>query len=153
MALPIVLRFFIQKSKVVQSLIDKGHVMQKSIIKTDKAPLPVGPYNQAVKIGNLIYTAGQIPLDAKTSQMVTGGITEQTTIVMEHLKNILQSAGSSLDQAVKATVFLKDMNDFAAMNAVYSQYFKAENAPARSTIQVARLPKDALVEIELIAFV
>ncbi len=127
--------------------------MQKEILKTDKAPLPVGPYNQAVKIGNLIYTAGQIPLDAKTGQMVAGGVTEQTTIVIEHLKNILQSAGSSLDKAVKATVFLKDMNDFAAMNAVYSKYFKEETAPARSTIQVARLPKDALVEIELIAHV
>lgn len=125
--------------------------MLKIIIKTDKAPLPVGPYNQAVKIGELIFTAGQIPLDAKTGQVIDGGITEQTKLVLEHLKNILQAAGSSLEKAVKANVFLKDMNDFAAMNAVYAQYFKAESAPARSTVQVARLPKDVLVEIELVA--
>ena len=127
--------------------------MQKLIIKTDKAPLPIGPYNQAVRIGDLIYTAGQIPLDAKSSQVIDGGITEQTKLVIEHLKNILQAAGSSLDKAVKATVFLKDMNDFAAMNAVYAQHFKAETAPARSTVQVSRLPKDVLVEIEIVAYV
>ena len=127
--------------------------MQKIIIKTDKAPLPVGPYNQAVKIDDLIYTAGQIPLDVKTSQVISGGIAEQTQLVMEHLKNILQAAGSSLDKAVKATVFLKDMNDFVAMNAVYAQYFKAETAPARSTVQVSRLPKDVLVEIEIVAYI
>jgi 2-iminobutanoate/2-iminopropanoate deaminase len=127
--------------------------VSKTIIKTDKAPLPVGPYNQAVKIGNLIYTSGQIPLDAKTNQMSTGGISEQTKLVMEHLRTLLEVSGSSLDKAIKATVFLKDMNDFAAMNAVYAQYFPSESAPARSTVQVARLPKDALVEIELIATV
>ena len=127
--------------------------MQKVIIKTDKVPLPIGPYNQAVRIGDLIYTAGQISLDAKTNQLIDGGITEQTTLVIEHLKNVLKAAGSSLDKAVKATVFLKDMNDFAAMNAVYMQHFKNETAPARSTIQAARLPKDVLVEIELVAHI
>jgi 2-iminobutanoate/2-iminopropanoate deaminase len=131
----------------------RSQQMSKTIIKTDKAPLPVGPYNQAVKIGNLIYTSGQIPLDAKTNQMITGGISEQTKLVMEHLKTLLEVSGSSLDKAIKATVFLKDMNDFAAMNAVYAQYFPSELAPARSTVQVARLPKDALVEIEIVATV
>ncbi len=127
--------------------------MQKKIIKTDKAPLPVGPYNQAVRMGDFIYTAGQIPLDAKSNQVIEGGITEQTQLVIQHLKSILAAAGSSLEKSVKATVFLKDMNDFAAMNAVYAQHFKAETAPARSTVQVSRLPKDVLVEIELVAHI
>lgn len=127
--------------------------MQKKIIKTDKAPLPVGPYNQAVQTGDYIYTAGQIPLDAKSNQVIEGGITEQTQLVIQHLKSILSAAGSSLEKSVKATVFLKDMNDFAAMNAVYARHFKAETAPARSTVQVSRLPKDVLVEIELVAHI
>ncbi len=127
--------------------------MSKKIIKTDKASLPVGPYNQAVVTGHLIYTAGQIPLDLRSNQVIEGGITEQTQLVIQHLKNILSAAGSSLEKSVKATVFLKDMNDFAAMNTVYAQHFKAETAPARSTVQVSRLPKDVLVEIELVAHI
>ncbi len=124
--------------------------MSKKIIKTDKASLPVGPYNQAVAIGNLVYTAGQIPLD-KAGNMVAGGIKEQTEQVIANLIAVLGEAGSSLDKVVKATVFMKDLNDFAGMNEVYAKYFKAENAPARSTLQVARIPKDSLVEIEVVA--
>ena len=125
----------------------------KKIIKTQKSPLPIGPYNQAVSIGNLIYASGQIPIDLKTNNLIEGGVTEQTQLVLTYVKNILEEAGSSLNKVIKATVFLKDMNDFAAMNAVYKEFFPAETAPARSTIQVARLPKDALVEIEVVATV
>ena len=126
--------------------------MSKTIIKTDKASLPVGPYNQAVKIGNLIYTAGQIPLD-RSGNTVPGGIKEQTQQVLENVKNVIEAGGSSLERVVKATVFLKDLNDFAGMNEIYAQYFKAETAPARTTIQVSRIPKDSLVEIEVVAYV
>ncbi len=122
----------------------------KRIIKTDKAALPVGPYNQAVVVGQLMYTAGQIPLD-KAGNMVAGGIKEQTKQVLENVRTVIEAGGSSLDKVVKATVFLKDLGDFAAMNEVYSQYFKADTAPARSTLQVSRIPKDSLVEIEVVA--
>ena len=123
----------------------------KQIVKAPNAPLPVGPYNQAVKTQSLVYTAGQIPIDPKTNEMIAGGVTEQAEQVIHNIKAVLEEAGSSLEKVLKATVFLKDMNDFPLMNEVYSQYFKPEFAPARSTIQVARLPKDAMVEIEVIA--
>ena len=126
--------------------------MSKKIIKTDKASLPVGPYSQAVSIGNLIYTAGQIPLD-KQGHMIAGGIKEQTEQVIQNLIAVLTHGGSSLDKAVKVTVFLKDLNDFVEMNEVYAKHFKAETAPARTTVQVARIPKDSLVEIEVVAYV
>jgi len=126
--------------------------MSKKIIRTDKASLPVGPYNQAVSTGNLIYTAGQIPLDSK-GNMVAGGIKEQTEQVIQNLIAVLTQGGSSVDKAVKATVFLKDLNDFAGMNEVYARHFKSETAPARTTIQVARIPKDSLVEIEVVAYI
>ncbi len=127
--------------------------MAKEKIATAHAPEAIGPYSQAIRLGNLIFTAGQIALDPATQQVVAGGITEQTTRVLENLKAILESAGSSLAQVVKTTVFLRDMNDFAPMNAVYGQYLAPEGvlAPARSTVEVARLPKDVLVEIEVIA--
>ena len=125
--------------------------MLKKIIKSSRVPLPIGPYNQAVVINNLIYTAGQIAIDSKSGVVIDGGITEQTKLVLDYVKAILKEAGSSLKNVVKATVFLKNMNDFQAMNAVYSQYFEAATAPARSTIEVARLPKDVLVEIEVVA--
>lgn len=124
----------------------------KKIIKTPNASLPVGPYNQAVATGSLIYTAGQIPLD-KSGNMVAGTIKEQTTQVLENVKAVIEAGGSSLEKVIKATVFLKDLNDFAGMNEVYAQYFKAETAPARTTIQVARIPKDSLVEIEVVAVI
>lgn len=125
--------------------------MTKKIIKTDKAPLPIGPYNQAVAIGNLVYTSGQIPLNMSNA-VVDGGIKEQAKCVLDNLKAVLEGAGSSLDRVIKTTVFLKNMGDFAAMNEVYGQYFAAASAPARTTIEVARLPKDVLVEIEAVAF-
>ncbi|MGO9777508.1 MAG: RidA family protein [Terracidiphilus sp.] len=127
--------------------------MSKQVIATDEAPAAIGPYSQGVRIGNLIFTAGQAGVDPVTQQVVAGGITEQTTRTFENLRAILEAGGSSLAQVVKATVFLKNMNDFAAMNAVYASYFEQEDAPlpARSTVEVARLPKDVLVEIELVA--
>lgn len=124
--------------------------MQKQIVATEGAPAAIGPYSQAVRVGNLLFTAGQIPLDPATGQIVAGGIQEQTRRSLENLKAIVEAAGSSLDRAVKTTVFLADMNDFSAMNEVYAAYFSAP-APARSAVQVARLPREARVEIELIA--
>lgn len=124
--------------------------MNRTIVVTDAAPSAVGPYSQAVWAGDLLFCAGQIPLDPATGNMVAGGITEQTTRVLDNIDGLLRSQGLTLSHVVKATVFLSDMNNFAAMNAVYARYF-AKDCPARSTIQVARLPKDALVEIEVVA--
>jgi 2-iminobutanoate/2-iminopropanoate deaminase len=126
--------------------------MKKKIIKTDRAPVPVGPYNQAVCAKGFIFTSGQIPLDPK-GHMVEGTVREQTEQVMRNLIAVLEKGGSSLEKVVKTTVFLKDLNDFSIMNEVYGKYFKAKDAPSRSAIQVARLPKDALVEIEAVAVV
>lgn len=126
--------------------------MQKTVINTGGAPAAIGPYSQGIRAGNLIFTAGQISLDPATQQLVEGGITEQTTRVLENLKAILEAAGSGLERAVKATVFLKSMDDFAAMNEVYTAYLgKAGAPPARTTVEVSRLPKNVLVEIELVA--
>jgi 2-iminobutanoate/2-iminopropanoate deaminase len=127
--------------------------MSRTAIATDGAPAAIGPYSQGVRAGNLIFTAGQIPLDPATQQVVAGGITEQTTRVFENLRAILEEGGSSLDRVLKATVFLKDMNDFAAMNSVYDSYLgrDGEEPPARTTVEVARLPKNVLVEIEVVA--
>jgi 2-iminobutanoate/2-iminopropanoate deaminase len=125
----------------------------KSAISTPDAPAAIGPYSQAVRMGDLIYTSGQVALDPATGQLIAGGIEAQTTRVLENLKAVLEAAGAGLNQVVKTLVFLKDMNDFAAMNTVYGKYLAPEGvvAPARSTVEVARLPKDALVEIEVIA--
>jgi 2-iminobutanoate/2-iminopropanoate deaminase len=127
--------------------------MSKTVIATGKAPAAIGPYSQGIRTGNLVFTAGQIALDPETQQVVAPGITEQTERVLENLKAILEAAGSSMAQTLKATVFLKDFNDFAAMNAVYAAYLAAEGMtpPARSTVEVSRLPKDVLVEIDLVA--
>jgi 2-iminobutanoate/2-iminopropanoate deaminase len=127
--------------------------MSKTVVSTPLAPKAVGPYSQGVRVGNLVYTAGQAALDPNTQQLITGGITEQTRRTLENLKAVIEAAGTTLDRVVKANVYLKDMNDFAAMNAVYAEYLAPEGviAPARTTIEAARLPKDALVEIELIA--
>ena len=127
--------------------------MPKTVIATPAAPAAIGPYSQAVRVGNLLFTAGQIALDPATGPLVSGGIAEQTTRALENLKAILEAAGSSLDKAVKAAVYLKNFDDFAAMNAVYGKYLSPEGAapPARTTIEAARLPKDALVEIDLVA--
>jgi 2-iminobutanoate/2-iminopropanoate deaminase len=125
----------------------------KTAISTPNAPAAIGPYSQAIHIGNFLYTSGQVALDPATGQIVAGGIEAQTTRVLENLKAVLEAAGASLGQVFKTTVFLKDMNDFAAMNAIYGKYLAPEGtvAPARSTVEVARLPKDAVVEIEVIA--
>jgi len=123
----------------------------KHIVNTDNAPAPIGSYNQAVKSGHLLYTSGQIPIDPATGTMVVGGIREQTIQVLENLKAVLEGAGSSLGNTIKTTVFLADMADFPEMNTIYEEYFGENNAPARSTVQVAALPKAARVEIELVA--
>ena len=123
----------------------------KHIINTDNAPAPIGPYNQAVKSGHLLFTSGQIPIDPATGLMVPGGIREQTIQVLENLKNVLEAGGSLLDNTIKTTVFLTDMADFTEFNTIYAEYFGEDNAPARSTVQVAALPKGALVGIELVA--
>ena len=127
--------------------------MSKSAVFTNSAPRAVGPYSQGVRCGNLVFTAGQAALDPNTQQLMSGGISEQTRRTLENLKAVLEAAGTTLDRVVKANVYLKDMNDFAAMNAVYAEYLAPQGviAPARTTIEAARLPKDALVEIELIA--
>src|SRR5580698_1966746 len=127
--------------------------MTKTVIATGNAPASIGPYSQAVRTGSLIFTAGQIPLDPVSGQVVPGGIVEQTTRVLENLKAILEAAGSGLDQAVKATVYLRDFNDFMVMNAIYEKYLGRSGAtpPARTTVEVSRLPKDALIEIEMVA--
>ncbi|MCF7847935.1 MAG: RidA family protein [Kiritimatiellales bacterium] len=122
----------------------------KTIVNTDHAPAPIGPYNQAVKCGTLLFTSGQIPINPVTGELIDGTIEEQTRQVLDNLKAVVEFAGSSLDKAVKTTVFLSNMAEFPIMNAVYAEYFGTDNAPARSTVQVAALPKGVKVEIELI---
>jgi 2-iminobutanoate/2-iminopropanoate deaminase len=122
------------------------------VVSTPNAPQAIGPYSQAIKHNGLVYVSGQIPLDPSTMTVVTGSTAEQTKRVIENLKAILEAAGTSLNNALKTTVFLRDMNDFDEMNQVYAQYF-TNHRPARATIQGARLPKDVAVEIELVAAV
>jgi 2-iminobutanoate/2-iminopropanoate deaminase len=122
----------------------------KDIVLTDRGPKPIGPYSQAIKANGFLFASGQIALDPHSNEFVAGDIRQQTERVMANIKGIVEASGSNLGHIVKTTVFLKDMNDFAAMNEVYGKFF-AVAPPARSTVQVARLPKDALVEIEVIA--
>ncbi len=122
----------------------------KEVITTDHGPKAIGPYSQAIRANGFVFISGQIPLDPKTQQLVEGDVARQTERVMKNLKGIVEAAGSSLDKAVKTTVFLADMGEFAAMNEVYGRYFP-KNAPARATVQVARLPRDVRVEIDLTA--
>ena len=122
----------------------------RTVISTDRGPKAIGPYSQAIQANGLIFISGQIALDPKTNTLVEGDIRVQTERVLENLKGIVEAAGSSLDKAVKTTVFLKDMGEFAAMNEVYARYFAAE-PPARATVEVARLPRDVRVEIDLVA--
>ncbi len=124
--------------------------MARSVVATDKAPGAIGPYSQAIKIGNLVFTAGQIPLDPETGQMVEGGIEAQTERALQNLGAILEEAGSSFDAIVKTTCFLSDLGNFAAFNEIYAKYM-GDNRPARSTVQIAALPAGALVEVEAIA--
>ena len=126
--------------------------MIREPISTENAPTAIGPYEQAIKVGDFVYTAGQIPIDPKTGNLISGGIAEQTRQVLENLKAVLEAAGSSLDKVIKATVFLKTIADFAALNEVYGEYL-GKTKPARSTVAVADLPRGALVEIDLVAIV
>ena len=122
----------------------------KKVISTTKAPAAIGPYSQAIRVGNLVYTSGQIPIDPATENFVEGGIKEQTRQSLTNVKAILEEAGLSMADVVKTTVFMADMNDFADMNSVYAEFF-AEPYPARSAVAVKTLPKGALVEIEVVA--
>ncbi|MFL6255649.1 MAG: RidA family protein [Pyrinomonadaceae bacterium] len=122
----------------------------RRVVKTEEAPGAIGPYSQAVVAGGFVYISGQIPIDPATGQFVAGGVREQTAQVLRNLSKVLEAAGSSLARVVKTTVFLADMNDFAAMNETYAAYFD-EEPPARSTVQAARLPRDARVEIDVVA--
>ena len=126
--------------------------MEKIIISTSNAPAAIGPYSQGVKVGNLLYTSGQLAINAATGEFINDDIKKATAQSLDNVKAILEEAGTSLDKVVKTLVFLKDMNDFADMNEVYSKYFNT-NPPARSCVQAGKLPKDALVEIEVIAIV
>ncbi|PPS41181.1 RidA family protein [Chroococcidiopsis sp. TS-821] len=128
--------------------------MTRKVIRTDAAPAPVGPYNQAIAAsGQMIFVAGQIPLHPQSNAIVGEDVAQQTTQVMANVKAILEAAGATFQDVVKTTVFLSDMNNFAAMNAAYSQYFDESTAPARACVEVSRLPKDVLVEIECIAVI
>lgn len=126
--------------------------MMRQAINTEKAPAAIGPYSQAIRCGDFVFTSGQIPIDPKTGELVTGGIKEQTEQVIKNLEAVLTAAGSSLQKVIKTTVFIKDMNEFALINEVYSGFFSG-SLPARSTVEVARLPKDVRVEIEALAMV
>ena len=124
--------------------------MKRDIVHTDKAPKAIGPYSQAIRTDSMIYAAGQTGIDPATGELVAGGVEEQTRQVLANLQNVIEAAGSSFKHVVKTTVFLKDMDDFSKMNAIYAEFF-GENPPARSTIAVAGLPKGGLVEIEAVA--
>ena len=123
----------------------------KKIINTSKAPAPIGPYNQAVLNGDMLYTSGQIAIDPETGELVTGSIQEETELVMENLKAILTEAGMTFENVLKSSIFISDMHNFAQINEVYARYFNAETAPARETVEVANLPKFVNVEISVIA--
>ena len=124
----------------------------KEIISTEKAPGAIGPYSQAVKAGNMVFCSGQIPIDPTTGEFASNNVAEQTHQVLSNLSAVLEAAGTSLNNVVKTTVFLADMNDFTAMNEIYAEFF-SDNKPARATVQAARLPRDARVEIECIAII
>ena len=126
--------------------------MGKEIINTKNAPAAIGPYSQAVRTGNLLFTSGQIPINPATGELVKDNVENATERCLENLKAILEEAGSSLDNVIKTVIFLKDMNHFSTVNEIYGTYFKT-NQPARSCVQVAKLPKDALIEIEAIALI
>ena len=125
--------------------------MSKKIINTTKAPQPIGPYSQAIKTGNMLFTSGQIAINPITNELVVSDISSETKQVMENLKAVLAAADYTFDNVIKSTIFIADMNDFAAINTVYGSYFDEKTAPARETVQVARLPKDVNVEISVIA--
>ncbi len=122
----------------------------KRVISTDQAPQAIGPYSQAIEVNNMVFTSGVISIDPKTNTLVAGTIEEQTEQVLSNLKNLLEAAGTSMDNVVKTVVFIKNMDDFATVNEIYANYF-TKDCPARSCVEVARLPKDVLIEVEAIA--
>ncbi len=124
----------------------------KEIISTTNAPSAIGPYSQAIKVGNMVFVSGQIPIDSATGEFVSNDVKEQTVQVLKNLSAVLEAAGATLNDVVKTTVFIADMNDFGVMNEIYGQYFN-DNKPARATVQAARLPRDAKVEIDCIAVI
>jgi len=124
----------------------------KEVIQTEKAPKPIGPYSQAIRAGNFIFLSGQIPIDPKTGELVKGDIRQQTQQVLENIRGVLESQGLGMQDVVKVNIFLKDMGNFNQMNEVYATYFSA-TPPARSTVEVAKLPKNAEIEIEAIAYI
>ena len=123
----------------------------KKIITTDKAPAPIGPYSQAVLVGNMLYTSGQIAINPKTGTLVLNNIQDETNQVMQNIKAILEASNMTFENVIKTSIFISDMNDFAEINKIYGSYFDEDTAPARETVQVARLPKDVNVEISMIA--
>ncbi len=123
----------------------------KEVVYTDKAPKPIGPYSQAIRVGKFLFVSGQIAIDPETGELVGGGIKEQAKRVIENIKAILEAAGYTLDDVVKVTVYLKDIKHYKDFNEIYAQYFK-HNPPARVVVEVSRLPKDALLEMEVIAY-
>ncbi len=127
--------------------------MKKEIIKTDKAPAPIGPYNQAVKTGNMVFISGQIAINPATGELETGDLETETKLVMENLKAILTEANCTFENVIKTSIFISDMNNFAKINEIYGTYFQAETAPARETVEVANLPKFVNVEISAIAVI
>ncbi|HZK61568.1 MAG TPA: RidA family protein [Anaerovoracaceae bacterium] len=125
----------------------------RKVVSTKKAPAAIGPYSQANIFGNLVFTSGQVPLIPETGAIVAGGVEEQTEQSLNNVKAILEESGSSMEKVLKTTVFIKDMNDFAKVNGVYAKFFTEGSYPSRSAVEVARLPKDVLVEIEAIAYI
>lgn len=144
---------FLSLGYVAATLVFAGCATQpsvKEVVATPSAPSAIGPYSQAVKVGNSLYVSGQIAMDPETGQMSTGSIEDQTQLALENVKAILKASDMSMADVVSTTVYLKDLNDFSKMNAVYARYFE-KNPPARATVQIARLPRDASIEISVIA--
>ncbi|MCC4229681.1 MULTISPECIES: RidA family protein [Zunongwangia] len=127
--------------------------MKKEVIKTDKAPAPIGPYNQAVKTGNMVFISGQIAINPSTGELETGDLETETKLVMENLKAILAEANCTFENVIKTSIFISDMNNFGKINEIYGTYFQADTAPARETVEVANLPKFVNVEISAIAVI
>jgi len=139
------------KTEEVKEKTNTTEVTPRQIIKTDKAPLPIGPYNQGIVVGNTLYAAGQIAIDPSSNEMVTESIEAEANQVLQNLKQVIEAADFSMDQVVKTTIYMTDLNNFSTVNEIYGKYFKEGNAPARVTVQVAALPKNASLEISMIA--
>jgi len=140
-----------QKSELQTTVEETAEGVQRSIPKTDKAPLPIGPYNQGIVVGNTLYTAGQIAINPANNEMVMESIEQETTQVLNNLKAVVEASGFEMDQVVKTTIYMTDLQNFSSVNEIYGSYFTEGNAPARVTVQVAALPKNANLEISMIA--